>query len=573
MRPTSLPLIYLLLAPLPAGGQQAEPTDEPPAGSFFAAIEVNVVNVDVYVTDKQGNPLTGLEPEDFELYEDGRRMEITNFLEVTDGKVQESSLPPSETLTQEEQTSSRPPEPSPEVSSIRPSEPEPLYLAIYVDNFNTSPANRRWALSAVERFLVTKVSPEDRVMLVTYDRGVNIRQTFTDDPMQVLDALRESLRLVANRSSRDSERREILEEIFSASSSSSAEYAARRHADYVHHEMGFALSALRDLVTSLAGIDGRKALLHISDGVPEIVGEELFMAVEQQFLNAGARVATLNYDLRNRYEQLANLANSSGVTLYTLDAKGMRADASISAEYSGDLQHTINANLNLLDTVRTQNLAAPLYSLAAETGGQAFVQTNALDDALGAMAQDFRTYYSLGYRRPPSGSERSHEIEVRVGRKGVVVRHREGYREKSPETRLREGTEATLRHGFEKNPLGVSLVFSKAKREDSELYRLPLEVRIPLRDLTLIPQGDVHRGRLQVAVAVADENGRTTPVLVRAPFDPEVPRAELPQALERHLTYELELQVRGGRQQIAVAVQDLLAGRASYVREPIVIRQ
>lgn len=40
---------------------------------------VDVVNVDVHVTDNTGLPVTDLTAEDFEVYQDGVRVEITNF--------------------------------------------------------------------------------------------------------------------------------------------------------------------------------------------------------------------------------------------------------------------------------------------------------------------------------------------------------------------------------------------------------------------------------------------------------------------------------------------------------------
>src|SRR5256885_14744736 len=47
-------------------------------------IEVHVVNVDVVVTDREGNRVRGLTRDDFELYEDKRPQTITNFYEARD---------------------------------------------------------------------------------------------------------------------------------------------------------------------------------------------------------------------------------------------------------------------------------------------------------------------------------------------------------------------------------------------------------------------------------------------------------------------------------------------------------
>ena len=43
------------------------------------------MNVIAWVTDKKGRPIKGLTQEDFELYENGRQVNITNFFEVETG--------------------------------------------------------------------------------------------------------------------------------------------------------------------------------------------------------------------------------------------------------------------------------------------------------------------------------------------------------------------------------------------------------------------------------------------------------------------------------------------------------
>ena len=67
------------------GGPAATPPPSP-EGDFFESIDVNVVNVDVYVTDKKGNRIHGLKKEDFELYEDKKLVAITNFYAVEEGR-------------------------------------------------------------------------------------------------------------------------------------------------------------------------------------------------------------------------------------------------------------------------------------------------------------------------------------------------------------------------------------------------------------------------------------------------------------------------------------------------------
>src|SRR5687768_16681677 len=73
----------------PAPPQPAPPADQPTPSldeTFIETINVRVVNVDVYVTDKQGNRVRGLQQEDFEIRENGKPIQITNFYAVDGGR-------------------------------------------------------------------------------------------------------------------------------------------------------------------------------------------------------------------------------------------------------------------------------------------------------------------------------------------------------------------------------------------------------------------------------------------------------------------------------------------------------
>lgn len=571
--------LMMLLTTLGTGAQQSteQPSraesDAQPLESFFGRVDVDVVEVTVWVADKQGNPVHGLGPDDFQVFEDGAPVELTNFLEVRGGEPEsEVAPPPAEPVAQAEPSADEEVATPGDASAMAVAPERPLHLAVYIDNFNIAPANRRWAMQAVERFLVSRLRPRDRVLLATYDRDLHIRQPFTRDRFAVIDAIGETLRVVAEQSSRDAERRGLLEEIFTSGSSSSALYAAERHARYIEIEMGRALNALRDFVDSLSGLEGRKALLYAADGLPDTPAEDLFVAVDQRFQDRNATLRARRYDLHTRYQELIRLANASGVTLYTLDAKGQPLDAHASAEYSGVLQHMPNANVNVIEITRRQNLAAPMLSLAVGTGGRAIQRTNALDEALARVGQDFTDYYSLGYRRAAGGEERYHSIDVRLKQKGLKVRHREGYLEKSAETRLREGVEAALHHGMESNPLAVELHFQQPESADEgDWHELPVEIRIPLDRVALIPRGNEYQGRMEVAVAVVDTKGRSSPPVTQPPLDLRIPASDWPEAQSKYYTYTLRLRVRDGRQRVTVAVHDALANQTSYVTERVSI--
>src|SRR4051794_9733218 len=89
--PQARPLAALVLLltsafPLAAAAAPADGAAPPPAAgeSFSESIQVSVVTLDFFVTDKRGNPTPGLQREVFPVLEDGKPVEISNFFAETE---------------------------------------------------------------------------------------------------------------------------------------------------------------------------------------------------------------------------------------------------------------------------------------------------------------------------------------------------------------------------------------------------------------------------------------------------------------------------------------------------------
>ncbi|HEX7807463.1 MAG TPA: hypothetical protein VF608_02020, partial [Thermoanaerobaculia bacterium] len=122
-------LLSLLLAaaiafPLGAQKKPAEPEQQ----KLVVNIDVRVINVDVVVTDKRGNPVTGLKAEDFEIFENSAPKPVSNFYEVENGRPKLEAF----------ETGAAAPEP--EKTEI----PDNMKRRIifYVDNLSLAPFNR-----------------------------------------------------------------------------------------------------------------------------------------------------------------------------------------------------------------------------------------------------------------------------------------------------------------------------------------------------------------------------------------------------------------------------------------------
>ena len=446
----------------PAAGEPAEPAEAavPSAeelGVFVDTLEVSVVNVEVYVTDKKGNRITGLSRGDFTILEDGKPMEITNFYAV-EGRhpVTPSPAPaaaPAPTAPGE-----------PEAPADLLPEDQRLYLVVYVDNFNLDALDRNRVFRDLRLFLADQVSVGDQVMLVSYDRSLHVRRTFTRDPQVVASSLTELEKMTGFARQRETDRREALSRIEDARSGTEALTWARGWAQEVENDLRFTTDAIKEMVSSLAGLPGRKAILYVSDGIPMVPGEDLFHAVQEKFNTTSAITESFSFNATRTFTELSAQANANRISFYTLDAAGLRVSSDFSAENR-------NVPVSGVDSVHTNNLQAPLRYVASATGGLAILNTNRATSMLERVAEDFNTYYSLGYRAPQAGRGRYHKIDVKVKRKGVEVRHREGYRDKTPEARMSDSTMSLLYFPFERNALGVDLDFGAATPREDRLLR------------------------------------------------------------------------------------------------------
>jgi VWFA-related protein len=555
-----LALLALLAGPVEplAAADTPPPPPPPPAaaeeGAFIDIVNVDVVNVDVYVTDRAGNAITGLTREDFELFEDKRPVAITNFYaEEERAPVGPGTATPA----------------PPEIPGVPRAEPVPddqrLYFVVFIDNFNIRPFNRNRVFRRLRSFLDENVSASDRVMLLSYNRSLKTRVPFTSDPRTVTSATFEMETETGFGVHRDSERRDLLNEIERAEQIQEVMGRVRAYAGSYYNDTMVTIDALKEVVSSLGGLPGRKAFLYVSDGIPMVVGEDMFQLLNEKFRESSVLMQAREFDAGRRFQELASSANANRVTFYTIDAGGLRTLTSASAE-----QQTAGSSM-FIDTTNNYNLQAPLIMLAEQTGGRAIYNTNDIGEQLSRVSRDLRTFYSLGYQPAHAGDGRYHRLEVKVKRKGLRVRHRAGYRDKGLEQRMSDGTMAALLFSEMSNPLGLGLDFgSMTAREDGHML-VPVHLRIPLDKVTMIPQGEHQEARLRVFIAAVDEDGSLSPVQ-STPLPIRIPLADLARARELGWGYDVTLLMRRGHHRVAVGLRDEIGAVSSYVTGGVLVR-
>lgn len=560
-------------------GAQAPQAEPPPV--FVERIDVDVINVEVFVTDGQGRPVTGLTRDDFEIRHDGRPVEISNFFTVSRRDRLEMEL----ARTADEGAAAAAGAATAPATDLP--EDQRLNLLVYVDHFHLRPQNRTRVLDTLGGFLEDRLFQGDRVMIVGYDGQLDVVQPFTRDVADISTALGRISTVKTHGQYFDAERRRVLDNVRTAAlelPEPDPQLADGYVRAFIHEqrtELQRSMTALSQMVRSLAGLPGRKALLYVSDGVPQRPGEDVYLYMSEVF--GGAVIqgtsgkisdyvdtfnSTLLADQNHLFDDITRHANAHQVTLYTLDARGAAGHSIAGAQERA----LVADNRVAMDALQTTNFQEPLIEMAEATGGRSILNTSAYEAALADAAADFDHFYSLGFNSPGEGDGDWHDIDVRVKRPGLKVRHRTGYVDKPAEERIADRTLSSLMFDMEVNPLGVEIDFGKPERQKRGVFHLPVLVRVPIREVTLLPNGNVREGRLRFYVAVKDDLGGVSDPQEQV-YPLRVPADQVEVARGKEVGWGAMLRIAPGTPRVAVGVWDELSGTESFVHKEVLVEK
>ncbi len=528
------------------------PTKQVGGLRFLDVSEVTVVNVEVTVTDKKGPVLT-LKPTDFEVFQDGKPQLLTNFALYT--RQLPSTPVPAATPSPTAAPTTPTPEPTPAPKR------EPRFVTFYVDNENVLPMNRNRVLNKVIDWVEGYLRPPDQAMVVSYQRSLKVLQPFTSDPEEIASALRVMKKYTGGATDLNSSRQQVEDYINDNAGQQNAVGNAidqvRAFAREQYNNLTFTIGSLREMVNMLSGLPGKKAIIYVSDGLPMSPGLELYYEVQDQYNYPGVISESRDFDATELFRGLVNTATAADVTFYTIDSKGLDTDLGIEAERR-------QPRSPLAAGVTTSNYQDSLSFMASETGGMAILNANDPTQGLEKIANDFETYYSLGYRLIPTGQDRVHFIQVKVkNHPEYRLVYRQRFIEKSLPTRIGDRVMTGLAFDLEDNPLGIDLKTGDPAPADNGRWTVPVEVRVPLDKVALIPDGEDLTGYVMVYYAARDTEGKQSD-LQRIENAIHVPAADYEKAKRQYYTIVANLLVEPGSYRISVGVRDELTNQAGY---------
>ncbi len=535
-RASSWLLAALVLTGMPAGAQTpaAPPAEQPPASAFGEQIEVRVVNVEAVVTDRNGNRVVGLKPEDFILLVDGKEVPVEYFSEVRGGLAIEG---PSEEG------------PVPGLPGLAPGSPVGTSYLVFIDDFFSVGTRRNEVLKQLED-KVAQLGPEDRMAIVAYDgRKLEMLSSWSRSERDLGRAFSNARARRAYGLERMSElrmfetsRRTGVNQGFGPRSAFSdrLDFDEREYSERLTSQIRKVVSASVSTLRGFASPPGRKVMILLSGGWPANPAQYAVDNPERQVFSGDA---PRDEEL---FQPLTDAANRIGYTIYTVDVPGL-ANETVDASSSG-------SNFNgARDTgiFREQEVHSALHFVAEETGGQPLINANRAK-AFETAEADTRSYYWLGFTPQWQGNDQRHDVKLQVRMSDLKVRTRDNYFDLSRRAEASMMVESAMLFGAAPGsaalPVKIGTPVSSGRRE----MTVPITVAIPVDAISVVPLDGKYVSELELRVASTDQKGNSSdiPVIpIRLSFDKQ------PEA-GKYIPYSVSLKLRQLDHDLVLAVSD-----------------
>ena len=534
MRKIWIPAIVAMIAM----GQQKPPAQpQAPSAPYKISINSNMVIVDLTVKDKNGKAIEGLTKDDVVVLEDGKPQTIAFF------EPQKLTLDP------------EPPEPPPslEDKNALPDPPKTTIsnagkdkvqyhdkrlIALFFDFSNLQIPEQLRAQDAALKFLNEQITTSDLVAVLLFTSVVSVRTDFTGDRTVLTDVIKG---LPIGDSSENA-----------AAADDASDNGEDTGAAFVADETEFnifntdlKLAALEQVVRQLSTLPEKKALVYVTGGISKSSGLE-----NQAQLEASI-----------------NAAVKSNVAIFPIDARGLMADppggsASKASSRGGmSLSGYNSQRASINDSQET------LATLAADTGGKVFLDSNDLSLGLKQVQEQYASYYILGYNTSNNtmdGKFRKITVRLKEPIPGAKLDYRSGYyADKLWKSFNGDDKERQLKDALMSDnpitdiPLAVEVDYF---RISPTAYFVPVSVKIPGSVIALAQKKAVGETEFDFIGNVMDER-KQVQGMVRDFIHIKVPTTDAEKITSRNFHYDAGFTLSPGRYRMRFLVREGQSGR------------
>ena len=464
--------------------------------------------------DKKGHPVTDLRPEDFEIFDNGRKQEAQFFSRAAATPAEDSAKVPDQPTV-----SNRPVAAAGAKPEIGGTEGNTTILLI--DYSNLAWADLSHARARMLRFLRTLPVNQNVGLYVMKANGLQVLEEGTADPAMLAAKFSQWMPSAKELARAQEEERRNLPQFDEAlhpedpqsvnensgSAPDNAEPVDPKLRDFGGNPAGESLWILVVVARHLAAIPGHKNLVWISSdsvlagwtgkavssdkGSKHIEG--LALRTQEAMNDAHVSVYPLDAsqletqaidpNLKNRNIRLAPAAQGAPPPLGgPLD--GGAQEGRINAEMIQDL-HPIQA---------------PIQEMAHATAGRAIPRAGDMTAALNSVVQDGRATYLLSFSPDLPADDQYYLLTVKLpARRGVTLRYRTGYQFAREPATLKDRLRQAIWQSFDVTEIAVSAQAVPVSAGTT------LKLNIGTNGLALTQQGDRWMDKLDIFLVQRDD--------------------------------------------------------------------
>ncbi len=391
-----LPIVLLL--PVSPTAQ----TPQQPAAVFRSGTELVLVNV--VVRDKTGAVVRGLTRDDFSVSEDDRQQTVTSFdFEELDNANTTIALPDRQTILSSDVSTARPSAAQASAAQT-PTASVDMHgrrlIVLFFDLSAMQPEETQRAVKAAHDYIDQKLAAADLIAVASFSTSLRVDQDFTFDRGLLAKAI-DTFGGVSGQG-------------FDAGTTGDVDDTPDNGATFTPDDTEFnifntdrRLDALQSLANQLAGIEQKKSVIYFSGGM------------SQQ-----------GTDNQVQLRRTVDRANRANVSIYAADMRGLQATVP-----GGDAATASTRGVSAFNGASTRNqgdrLSASqdtLTTMAEDTGGRAFFDSNSFRAVFDRVVSDTSAYYVLGYSSTnPARDGRFRRIKVQLKRRDLKLEYRSGY--------------------------------------------------------------------------------------------------------------------------------------------------
>jgi len=501
---------------------------------YTVRVQAELVLVNVTVRDKNGNFVRTLKPGDFTILEDNKPQKVVSFdIENIDAVAMQD-------VAQAKPLSSPLPQPATPAAAAPATNSDNQFkdrrlIVLFFDLSAMEPDEIDRAITSAEHYVDTQMAPADLVSIVSLGSSLLVNQDFTSDRT----LLKKQLQAFGEGSGQG------YEEGTTGTTEGTPDTGQPFTADDTEYNIfntDRRLEALRSVAEKLSHLQQKKSLIYFSSGMDRT-------GIENQ----------------SELRAAINAAVRSNLAIYTMDLRGLQAlvaggeaqSASLrgTSAYSGQsMINALNSNFTTQET---------LVTLASDTGGRAFLDSNDFGQVFKGVQQDTSSYYLLGYHSSnPAKDGRYRRIIVKVNVPGVKVDYRRGYYAPADyQHSTKEDKELQLQEELASElpttdlPLYLGLAYF---RMEPNKFSIPISLVVPGSEIPFTRSSDRDKATLDVIGMVLDSE-RHPVTRIRDTVKLAVDTSS--EVRKKNVQYDTELSLPPGKYHLKFVVRENQTGR------------